>query len=105
VNGNSYVQMVKGGCKGGEMDTDLAPTIVLEEECLFSKELDNSLMGRVKDFSSIGNLKNALLKEGFIDIQVRYLGELWVLIEFDSCKTKDHFKQNVGVGSWFSVLQ
>nr|GFB76753.1 nucleotide-binding alpha-beta plait domain-containing protein [Tanacetum cinerariifolium] len=66
---------------------------------------DNSLMGRVKDFSSIGNLKNALLKEGFIDIQVRYLGELWVLIEFDSCKTKDHFKQNVRVGSWFSVLQ
>ncbi|GJR98994.1 RNA-directed DNA polymerase, eukaryota, reverse transcriptase zinc-binding domain protein [Tanacetum coccineum] len=105
VNGNSYVQAVKGECKGGDMECDLSPAIVLDEECLSPKELDNSLMGRVKDFSSLGNLKNALLKEGFVDFQVRYLGELWVLIEFESSKTKDHFKENVGVGSWFSALQ
>nr|GFA51529.1 nucleotide-binding alpha-beta plait domain-containing protein [Tanacetum cinerariifolium] len=31
-------------------------------------------------------------------------GELWVLIEFESAKVKDLFKENGGANSWFSVL-
>ncbi|GJX54797.1 nucleotide-binding alpha-beta plait domain-containing protein [Tanacetum coccineum] len=33
-----------------------------------------------------------------------YLGELWVLLEFESSKAKELFRKNAGAGSWFSVL-
>nr|GEX19099.1 nucleotide-binding alpha-beta plait domain-containing protein [Tanacetum cinerariifolium] len=47
----------------------------------------------------------ALTNEGFDDINIRYMGELWVMLKFASCKSKDLFRSNVGLGSWFSVLQ
>ncbi|GJZ49007.1 hypothetical protein Tco_0603197 [Tanacetum coccineum] len=34
-----------------------------------------------------------------------YGKELWVLLEFDNTKAKELFRDNVGVGSWFSVLR
>ncbi|GJZ62655.1 RNA-directed DNA polymerase, eukaryota, partial [Tanacetum coccineum] len=47
----------------------------------------------------------ALLNEGFVDLSVRYLGELWVLLKFSSSKTKEAFCGNVGVSSWFSEIR
>ena len=44
-----------------------------------SKDLSSSLMGRAKELVFITNLKTALLNEGFVDLKVKYLGELWVL--------------------------
>nr|GFA86950.1 nucleotide-binding alpha-beta plait domain-containing protein [Tanacetum cinerariifolium] len=41
----------------------------------------------------------------FVDIIVRYMGELWVLLEFASTKSKELFRDNVGVRSWFSELK
>ncbi|GKA58783.1 RNA-directed DNA polymerase, eukaryota, reverse transcriptase zinc-binding domain protein, partial [Tanacetum coccineum] len=75
------------------------------QDCLNSKELSNSLIGRVKDVGSLSNLKKVLCNEGFDNIFVRYMGELWVLLEFDNTKAKELFRDNVGVGSWFSVLR
>nr|GFD38889.1 nucleotide-binding alpha-beta plait domain-containing protein [Tanacetum cinerariifolium] len=45
-----------------------------------------------------------LCNEGFDVLKISYLGELWVLIEFESAKVKDLFKENGGANSWFSVL-
>nr|GFB61147.1 hypothetical protein [Tanacetum cinerariifolium] len=59
-------------------------------------ELSYSLMGRVKKFALLTNLKTTLLNEGFVDLSVRYLGELWVLLKFSSSKTKEAFSVNVG---------
>ncbi|GJZ00356.1 RNA-directed DNA polymerase, eukaryota, reverse transcriptase zinc-binding domain protein [Tanacetum coccineum] len=101
-SGKSYVKVVKASNMAGHMDT---PAIVLDEECVNSIDLSTSLMGRVKEFASLTNLKTALLNEGFVDLTVRYLGELWVLLEFSSSKTKEAFRDNVGVGSWFSELR
>ncbi|GJX89529.1 nucleotide-binding alpha-beta plait domain-containing protein [Tanacetum coccineum] len=105
VNSNSYVQVAKGGGKIGEEVREPCPALVMDDECLYSKDVAKSLLCRVKEFLSLSNLKIALMKEGFNGIHIRYMGELWVLLEFDSCKTKDLFRSNVGVGSWFSVLQ
>nr|GEZ96804.1 RNA-directed DNA polymerase, eukaryota, reverse transcriptase zinc-binding domain protein [Tanacetum cinerariifolium] len=59
----------------------------------------------VKEFASLSNLKMVLTNEGFVDISVRYMGELWVLLEFASTKSKELFRYNVGVGSWFFELK
>ncbi|GJR06609.1 nucleotide-binding alpha-beta plait domain-containing protein [Tanacetum coccineum] len=64
------------------LPSDNAPSIVLDEECLLNKPLDNSLLGR----SSL-------------------YGGIWVLIEFDSSKSKKLFQDNTGVQSWFSHLK
>nr|GEV84021.1 RNA-directed DNA polymerase, eukaryota [Tanacetum cinerariifolium] len=82
-----------------------SPAIVLDEDCVFSRDLSKSLMGRVKEFASLTNLKTVLLNEGFVDLNVRYLGELWVILEFSSTKTKEAFHDNVGVSSWFSEIR
>ncbi|GJR52782.1 RNA-directed DNA polymerase, eukaryota [Tanacetum coccineum] len=101
---DSYIPLkrTKEGNMAGHMDT---PAIVLDEECVNSIDLLTSLMGRVKEFASLTNLKTALLNEGFVDLTVRYLGELWVLLEFSSSKTKEAFRDNVRVGLWFSDLR
>ncbi|GJU28537.1 RNA-directed DNA polymerase, eukaryota, reverse transcriptase zinc-binding domain protein [Tanacetum coccineum] len=101
-SGKSYVKVVKASNMVGHMDT---PVIVLDEECVNLIDLSSSLMGRVKEFASLTNLKTTLLNVGFVDLAVRYLGELWVLLEFSSSKTKEAFRDNVGVGSWFSELK
>ncbi|GJW52675.1 RNA-directed DNA polymerase, eukaryota [Tanacetum coccineum] len=89
----------------GTVDCEANPAIVLDDDCLNSKDLTNSLFGRVKEFASLSNLKTVLAIEGFVDISVRYMGELWVLLEFVSTKSKELFRDNVGVGSWFSELK
>ncbi|GKB45870.1 hypothetical protein Tco_0896623, partial [Tanacetum coccineum] len=59
-SGKSYVKVVKASNMAGHMDT---PAIVLDEECVNSIYLLTSLMGRVKEFASLTNLKTALLNE------------------------------------------
>nr|GEU32847.1 nucleotide-binding alpha-beta plait domain-containing protein [Tanacetum cinerariifolium] len=56
----SFASIVEG-CKAPlSSDVDSSPTIVLDEDCLNIKELSCSLMGRVKEFSALSNIKNAL---------------------------------------------
>ncbi|GJU54514.1 RNA-directed DNA polymerase, eukaryota [Tanacetum coccineum] len=55
--GNSYVQVVKGNNTSVVAESDHTPTLVLDDECLNTSDLSNSLMGRVKEFASLSNLK------------------------------------------------
>ncbi|GJS74273.1 RNA-directed DNA polymerase, eukaryota [Tanacetum coccineum] len=69
---NSFVSAVKGS------STPL-PAIVLDEECLVDRDLDNSVMGEVLHFSSLNNLRVLLYNEGFADVVfmllARFLGD------------------------------
>nr|GEY52872.1 nucleotide-binding alpha-beta plait domain-containing protein [Tanacetum cinerariifolium] len=103
-NGNSYINVLKSSNGVGCLESH-SPDIVLDDECVISKELSYSLMGRVKEFALLTNLKTGLLNKGFADLLVRYLGELWVLLEFSSSKTKEAFRVNVGVSSWLSEIK
>ncbi|GJW57333.1 nucleotide-binding alpha-beta plait domain-containing protein [Tanacetum coccineum] len=102
--GNSYVHVVKGNTPSGFKESDSSLAIALDDECLHSKDLSNSLLGRVKEFASLSNLKTILTNEGFVDITIYYMGELWVLLEFTLVNSKKLFHANVGVSSWFSKL-
>ncbi|GKA02716.1 RNA-directed DNA polymerase, eukaryota [Tanacetum coccineum] len=87
------------------MESDSSPALVLDDECLYSKDLSNSLLGRVKEFASLSDLKMALTNEGFDDTRIQYMGELRVLLGFALEDSKILFHDNVGAGSWFSQLK
>ncbi|GJR60307.1 nucleotide-binding alpha-beta plait domain-containing protein [Tanacetum coccineum] len=95
----------KAGPMPVNVEVESTPALVLDEDCMNPQDLSNSLMGRVKEFASLSNLKMVLANEGFNNIEIKYLGEFWVLLKFASEKSKKLFHENVGVGSWFSQLQ
>ncbi|GJV01014.1 nucleotide-binding alpha-beta plait domain-containing protein [Tanacetum coccineum] len=103
--GNSYVCVMKGQLQSGGGDIESVPAVVLDDECLLSKDLSKSLLGRVKEFASLANLKMALTNEGFVDIKIQYMGELWVMLEFITEESIKLFCDNVSVGSWFSQFK
>ncbi|GKE47179.1 RNA-directed DNA polymerase, eukaryota, nucleotide-binding alpha-beta plait domain protein [Tanacetum coccineum] len=81
------------------------PAMVLGDECVVNRELDNCVMGEVKDFASINNLYVLLSNEGFQELKLVYLGGLWVMIELSSSKAKSGFMKHVGIASWFRQLR
>nr|GEX30641.1 hypothetical protein CTI12_AA199580 [Tanacetum cinerariifolium] len=68
---NSYVSAVKGS--SAPLLAATLPAIVLDEECLVDRDLDNSVMGEVHHFSSLNNLRVLLYNEGFADVEIMYL--------------------------------
>nr|GEZ57675.1 RNA-directed DNA polymerase, eukaryota, reverse transcriptase zinc-binding domain protein [Tanacetum cinerariifolium] len=104
ASSNSYVNEVKPNSSSDHCDVDSSPAIVMKEECLNSKDVSYALLGKVKEYSSLSNLKTAISNEGFAELNICYMGALWVLLEFVSTESKEQFQKNVGMGSWFSSL-
>ncbi|GKF24240.1 RNA-directed DNA polymerase, eukaryota, partial [Tanacetum coccineum] len=71
---------------------------------LSAVDLENNVMGEVKQFSSINNLPVLLSNEGFSNVRIVYLGGHWVMIELPSAKAKSKLMKHVGVASWFKSL-
>ncbi|GKB76812.1 RNA-directed DNA polymerase, eukaryota, partial [Tanacetum coccineum] len=78
-----------------------SPAMVLDDSCIVERVLEKFVMGEVKSFSSIPNLHSILLKEGFQNVNLTYMGGLWVMMELESIKIKKKNLQHVGVSSWF----
>ncbi|PWA92147.1 hypothetical protein CTI12_AA082720 [Artemisia annua] len=103
-NSSSYAHIVKGS---HSLNTEMEnkPALVLDNSCLNQHDYSNFLMGKVKDFASLSNLKVVLGNEGFDNIELKYMGGYWIMIEFQSVETKQMFQSNVGIGTWFSQLK
>nr|GEV03225.1 RNA-directed DNA polymerase, eukaryota [Tanacetum cinerariifolium] len=76
------------------------PAMVLDDSCMVTHDLGNYVMGEVKQFSSINNLRVLLSNEGFHKVQLVCLGGSWVMIKLKSSKSKAKFLNHVGVASW-----
>ncbi|GJT65950.1 RNA-directed DNA polymerase, eukaryota [Tanacetum coccineum] len=95
---NSYVNAVKNH---KSVDHD-SPAIVLDEDCALSKDLSSSLMGRIKEFASLTNLKNALMNEGFVDLNKSVNDfEEEKLNEDDGDSNNSNLKENVDESASF----
>ncbi|GJZ35703.1 RNA-directed DNA polymerase, eukaryota [Tanacetum coccineum] len=81
------------------------PVLVLDESCLKAHEFNLSLMGKVKNVSTIPNLPILIGKEGFQNVNLDYLGGMWVLFRFELKSTYDKFLAHTGVESWFSTIK
>nr|GEX96147.1 RNA-directed DNA polymerase, eukaryota [Tanacetum cinerariifolium] len=67
----SYVHAVTGKAKSTD---DCEPVMVLDEACLNHKEYSLELLGKVKEFSILANVKVVLGSEGFSEIELNYMG-------------------------------
>ncbi|GJZ17899.1 RNA-directed DNA polymerase, eukaryota [Tanacetum coccineum] len=99
----SFVSAVKG-VSSPPIPLASSPALVLDDSCMVARDLDNFVMGEVRQFSSINNLSVLLHNEGFMNIEIVYLGGLWVMIKLGSAKTKLKFMKHTGVASWFVRL-
>ncbi|GJW43510.1 RNA-directed DNA polymerase, eukaryota [Tanacetum coccineum] len=96
----SFAKVVKGSGVNENYD---APVLVLERG-LLNYEGDPVLVGCVKDFKTLPNIHTVCSSEGFSGLKISYLGEFWVLLEFDSFQTCEKFHTHEGIKSWFSTL-
>nr|GEY59203.1 RNA-directed DNA polymerase, eukaryota [Tanacetum cinerariifolium] len=96
----SYVHAVTGKAKSTE---DCEPVMVLDEARLNHQEYSLGLLGKVKEFSILANVKVVLGSEGFSDIELNYMEGLWIMIGFKSEDTKAKFQSCVGAVSWHSL--
>ncbi|GKC46975.1 RNA-directed DNA polymerase, eukaryota [Tanacetum coccineum] len=103
----AFVRFIKDskGPFGKESSDDFSPALVLDDSCIYNVDLSRHVMGRVKELSSIPNLRFILTKEGFMEVQLSYIGGLWVLIELKSVIIQSKFLHHTGVKSWFHELQ
>nr|GEU58001.1 RNA-directed DNA polymerase, eukaryota, nucleotide-binding alpha-beta plait domain protein [Tanacetum cinerariifolium] len=102
---NSYLQAFKSGPHSQLVVEDSMPAMVLDDSCFNNGDFSLSLVGKLKEFDSLTNLKLLLEEEGFSDIIMRYMGGFWVLFQFLSKTTKDNFMSHVGVSLRFSKMQ
>nr|GEW05493.1 RNA-directed DNA polymerase, eukaryota, reverse transcriptase zinc-binding domain protein [Tanacetum cinerariifolium] len=70
---NSYVHVVKGS-QNSKIDSDSSPVMVLDDSCLNEKDYSLCLMGKVKDFATLANLKVVVANERFDNIKFKYMG-------------------------------
>ncbi|GJS84199.1 nucleotide-binding alpha-beta plait domain-containing protein [Tanacetum coccineum] len=102
---SSFAQVVTGKDQREGADKESSPVMVLDEECLVEKDVSKSLFGRVKEFASLANLNVAICNEGFEEINISYMGELWVKLDFKLVESIKKFKENLSIGSWFTCIK
>nr|GEZ54607.1 RNA-directed DNA polymerase, eukaryota, reverse transcriptase zinc-binding domain protein [Tanacetum cinerariifolium] len=98
---NSYVHVPQSM----NLRMESNPVLVLDESCVNQQVYAYCLLGKVKEFASLTNLKVVLVSEGFDNVKLRHMGGFWVMLEFSSEEVKMKFQSSVGIGNWFSQLQ
>ncbi|GKB57145.1 hypothetical protein Tco_0913331 [Tanacetum coccineum] len=97
---NSYAHAIKIGPQSKNVEEENKPAIVLDEKVRESAMIIHIFNGKVKGIWLINKTEG-----GFDNIKLKYMGGYWVMIEFQTEDSKERFKANVGIGSWFSQLE
>nr|GFB25271.1 hypothetical protein [Tanacetum cinerariifolium] len=85
---NSYAHVAKGN-QVQNVGMEECPNMVLDETCLNHEDFSLCLLEKVKEFASLTNLKVVLGKEGYANIELKYMGDekvIWVEVEGVPCK-------------------
>nr|GEZ43139.1 RNA-directed DNA polymerase, eukaryota [Tanacetum cinerariifolium] len=100
----SYANVASGPNTSNRFAVLDKPSLVLDDDCGLVGYFSRHVLGKVKNFHSINNIKVTLVKEGFVISNISYMGGLWVLIELENVEMQKEFLQHVGVNSWFQTL-
>ncbi|GKD84597.1 RNA-directed DNA polymerase, eukaryota [Tanacetum coccineum] len=106
-SGGSYAHVVNGGSSVANPASLISPSpaLVLDKTCVIERDFSKCVMGKVKDANSISNIQTFLHDEGFVDVKLKYLGGLWVMLEFEKEESKSNLLSHTGANSWFQTLQ
>ncbi|GJW96375.1 reverse transcriptase domain, reverse transcriptase zinc-binding domain protein [Tanacetum coccineum] len=63
------------------------------------------ILGCYMDFHSIANTRSLCQCEGFLDVEFKHLGGLWVMFVFSSLDARNKFLKHEGILSWFTSLK
>lgn len=102
----SFASAVKGDSPSISAPTPIstAPALVIDDAFVVQRDLENFVLGEVKQLSSIVNIRSLLSSEGFNNVKPTYMGGLWVMLELESSDVKTKFLKHVGIASWFTSL-
>ncbi|GKC55339.1 RNA-directed DNA polymerase, eukaryota [Tanacetum coccineum] len=79
-------------------------SVINVQECNLT-DFPLAILGCYNDFCSIANARTLCCCEGFMDVDIKYLGGLWVFFEFSNIITRDKFINHKGIVPWFSSLK
>ncbi|GJR72161.1 hypothetical protein Tco_0084526 [Tanacetum coccineum] len=103
MNNKSYESVLNNKVEG-ENAMGGTPMMVIDEEWFIDKNLDLTLVAKVKIFESLLNLRVICNQEGFEDMTIRYLGGFQVALEFKHAHAREQFQNHVGESSWFTSI-
>ncbi|KAL4562172.1 hypothetical protein LXL04_034366 [Taraxacum kok-saghyz] len=106
-SGVSYATMVSGKVKEGDEATQdsHSTSVSIDYEVMNKSAYPFALVACFKDYRAIMNLRSMCQGEGFMDVEPKYLGGLWVLLDFQSLSGRDAFLKHNAFMSWFSDIK
>nr|GEW65695.1 RNA-directed DNA polymerase, eukaryota, nucleotide-binding alpha-beta plait domain protein [Tanacetum cinerariifolium] len=102
---NSFATVLKSCNTNPNSAIDSSPAIVLDDSSITDRDLSFFMMRKIKDINAMSNLYFILANESFENVNLSYLGGMWVLMEMDSIESKEKISKHVGVGSWFYEIK
>ncbi|PWA17119.1 nucleotide-binding alpha-beta plait domain-containing protein [Artemisia annua] len=100
----SFAAAVSNEARSHKVDKNMEdkPAMVIDDKCMLDKNSKLTLVGKVKKFDSLPNLRIIFNDEGFENVLIRYLGGFWVCLEFIDIHARDNFQSHEGMKKWFS---
>nr|GEZ82748.1 RNA-directed DNA polymerase, eukaryota [Tanacetum cinerariifolium] len=104
----SYVNILKGNSPDNvaSQPKNILKAVSLEDADLIDTSgTRNVLLAKVRDANLIPNINIVLNKEGFYNFQCKYIGGLWLWIEFDSNEACQKLQSNIEMSWYFTQLK
>ncbi|KAL4569159.1 hypothetical protein LXL04_024790 [Taraxacum kok-saghyz] len=101
----SYANVVRGQQTVKEVKRDASKSekvLDLSSGDFIITENNTACYGKARDFLTLPNLRLLCMDEGFEEIELRYVGGLWVLFEFNSEATCRNFMENKAMDHWLT---
>ncbi|GJY85006.1 RNA-directed DNA polymerase, eukaryota [Tanacetum coccineum] len=109
VNSNrSYASALNGKSSQNQVpkETVILKSVTLDASDLIEIcEMRNVILVKARDVHLILNINNVLRKEGFYGFQAKYIGGMWLWIEFDSIESCQKLQSNSEMSWYFTQMK
>ncbi|PWA78420.1 nucleotide-binding alpha-beta plait domain-containing protein [Artemisia annua] len=105
TSSRSYASLLKKDPKEKSNGHETLQDVLIEKSDMVSiTDAGTIVMGKVRDLNLIENLRQVCHKEGFANVEIKYIGGFWVWIEFNNRKASIRFKQHSTIATYFHSL-
>lgn len=104
----SYATALNGKISQNQVskETVILKSVTLDASDLIEiSEMRNVILVKARDVHLILNINNVLRKEGFYDFQAKYIGGMWLWLEFDSIESCQKLQSNSEMAWYFTQMK